>query len=189
MLERDPQTNISQVDTNDCYPSIDLQARMNDPRSQCRQKQYFDKRKNMRPSSIEIGDSALVRDDFKRKLSTPFKTNPHNVTDKQGTMITASADHHKSTRNSSHFKSVSFPLNQSTDVHYEDEEDILPPSSESPESVSFTRITSTNSEYIFIAHGQCRPCACSIAPNNVVTQQTMLFGPYTSSFEAVFVQG
>lgn len=60
-----------------------------------------------KPSNLKLGDTVLVKQDKRDSFDIPFKPTPYEVSDMNGTMITAENDEHKITRNSSCFKNVS----------------------------------------------------------------------------------
>ena len=62
------------------------------------------KKRIARKSEFKIGDTVLVKQERKNKMSTPFNPKPHTIVDIKGTMITASRDGTKITRNASHYK-------------------------------------------------------------------------------------
>ena len=50
-------------------------------------KEYADKRSRAKESSIEVGDSVLVRQSKENKLSTKFIPNPYRVIKMKGTRV------------------------------------------------------------------------------------------------------
>lgn len=82
----------------------DTMIRQNDTSAKARMKAYADKKCFVRPSSIKIDDNVLVKDTTKIRPSTPYEPKPYIVTEKKGSMITASREHKSITRNSSFFK-------------------------------------------------------------------------------------
>jgi hypothetical protein len=67
---------------------------------------YADRRRNAKDCDLMIGDTVLVRQRKRNKLSSYYDPNPYVVTDAKGTMITAVRGKHKIVRNSSFFKRV-----------------------------------------------------------------------------------
>ena len=57
-------------------------------------------------SNIQIGDTVLVRQPKREKLSAPYHPTPLTVTKKHHSMLTAESADRKVTRNSSHFKKL-----------------------------------------------------------------------------------
>ena len=75
-----------------------------DSQAKSKMKLYADATRNAATSPIKLGDTVLVANDAKGKLSPPFDPRPLIIVEKKGSMLTA-ADHDKTvTRNSSHFK-------------------------------------------------------------------------------------
>jgi len=69
-------------------------------------KAYADSKLGTRPSNIKPGDTVLVKQKKKNKLSTPFNPEPLVVEEKKGSMVTASDGFKSITRNSSMFKII-----------------------------------------------------------------------------------
>ena len=70
-------------------------------------KQYADQKRHAQQSTISIGDTVLVRQKKRNKLSSFYDPLPYKVTLTQGSMITAKRDGHEMVRNSSFFKKIS----------------------------------------------------------------------------------
>ena len=89
-------------------------------------KAYADSKLGTKPSDIKPGDTVLVRQPKKNKLSTPFNPEPFVVQAKKGSMVTASDGFKSITRNSSMFKIIPRNLKaegdrrEQEDVHAED---------------------------------------------------------------------
>ena len=68
-----------------------------------------DKNRNVRTSTLCVGDTVLVRQKKLNKLSTPFDPLPYTIVQMKGSMVTAKRDGTNKwiTRNSSFFKKVS----------------------------------------------------------------------------------
>ena len=97
------------------------QARENDQQKQCYNKQYADNRRNAKTREIKIGDSVLVRQQRKNKLTPNFNTTPYMVIAIHKTQITAQSSHgHKITRNISHFKHIA-KQQQDSDTDLDDD--------------------------------------------------------------------
>ena len=58
----------------------------------------------IRECDIQVGDTVLVKQPRRGKLSTPYHPTPLIVTDKNQSMLTVEGPNSKVTRNSSHFK-------------------------------------------------------------------------------------
>ena len=60
-----------------------------DMKQKAKMKAYADTRSNAHPHSLKVGDTVLVREQRKHKLSSPYNKIPYTVTNINGTMITA----------------------------------------------------------------------------------------------------
>ncbi|VDI02757.1 Hypothetical predicted protein [Mytilus galloprovincialis] len=70
-------------------------------------KLYFEKKHSVKVPNFTVGDTVLVKQEKKDKLSTPYNPQPLTIKNKKGSMITATNEQQKDiTRNSSHFKKV-----------------------------------------------------------------------------------
>eukprot|EP00795_Rhopilema_esculentum_P012136 gene12136-2740_t len=65
---------------------------------------YIDKKRHAKESDIAIGDTVLVKQQYKNKFSSRFDKAPYKVIQRKGTMITAENKTRRITRNVSHFK-------------------------------------------------------------------------------------
>lgn len=120
-------------------PVCETSISQNDAHSKEKMKSYADKRRNTQSSRISVGDTVLVRQPKKNKLSTPFDPRPYTVTKQNGSMFTARRGNHVITRNASHFKPVIADVPTFEEEEEESEEfDILsssnPPTSNSLDS-------------------------------------------------------
>ena len=70
-------------------------------------KKYAEDRRNIRECDIKVGDTVIVKQPKKEKLSTPFHPSPLKAVEKFHSMITAENEERRVTRNSSHFKELS----------------------------------------------------------------------------------
>ena len=84
-------------------------------------KVYADSKLGTKPSDIKPGDTVLVRQPKKNKLSTPFDPEPLVVEEKKGSMVTASDGFKSITRNSSMFKII--PKNLKAEGDRREQED------------------------------------------------------------------
>ena len=84
-------------------------------------KAYADSKLGTKPSDIKPGDTVLVRQPKKNKLSTPFNPEPLVVEEKKGSMVTASDGFKSITRNSSMFKII--PKNLKAEGDRREQED------------------------------------------------------------------
>jgi len=87
-----------------------------------KQKQYADQKRQTEPHNFQQGNTVLVRQPKKNKLSSPFDPKPYSVTNTNGSMITAQRGNKKITRNSSHFKHISANVPSPLNVEEEGEE-------------------------------------------------------------------
>ena len=71
-----------------------------------KQKVKTDEKRRTKGHGIEKGDTVIVKQEKKNKLSTPYNPKPHIVEEVKGSMITARTGTHKTTRNSSYFKKI-----------------------------------------------------------------------------------
>ena len=84
--ERDMRGKIPQL----CLSSEeDPEVRQKDALAKHKMKLYADKRANANPSPIREGDTVLLRQEKKNKLSTAFESIPYTVFQKKGSMVTA----------------------------------------------------------------------------------------------------
>ena len=81
-------------------------------------KEYADKCNHAKNTDLNVGDKVLIKQPKQNKMSTPFKPEPFEITDKKGSMITAQNAEHTVTRNASFFKKL--PSN--IPVHPEEEQ-------------------------------------------------------------------
>ena len=84
----------------------DEDIRKNDHKNKMRIKKYADKKSNVRPCKIEVGDSVLVKKTRKCKSDPYYDPRPYVVTKRKGNMITAEREDHVITRNTSFFKYI-----------------------------------------------------------------------------------
>ena len=84
-------------------------------------KEYADRKNYVKPSDIRVGDTVLVkRDNSYRKSLTPYDPKPYEVTERKGSMVTASSGEKVVTRNSSFFK----PIKDEVDAKGRNEADV-----------------------------------------------------------------
>ena len=79
-------------------------AKENVEKKQHRAKTYIDKKRRAREPQISVGDTVLVRQQYRNKPTSLFDPKPLVVTAVNGTMLTASREDYLVTRNVSHFK-------------------------------------------------------------------------------------
>ena len=96
-------------------------------------KAYAESKLGTKPSDIKPGDTVLVRQPKKNKLSTPFNPEPLVVEEKKGSMVTASDGFKSITRNSSMFKVISPNLKAEDRREQEELEDFPAEQAEDPD--------------------------------------------------------
>ena len=82
------------------------QAQTKDKERREYNKQYADRKKHTKPSTIvDVGDTVLTRQEKQSKLTTKFNQTPYTVINRKGSEVTArSRNNHMVRRNVSHFK-------------------------------------------------------------------------------------
>ena len=86
-------------------------------------KEYHDKRTNTKERTFNIGDTVLVKQQKKIKLSKRFNPNIYTMKHVKGTMITATSGMHSITRNVSFFKHFNAKEHKNTTDFSDDEDD------------------------------------------------------------------
>ena len=100
-------TRLPEMQVDDRSTPLQEAARETDKLNKEKMKQYADRKNNAKPSPrLRLGDKVLVQKPRTNKLSSFYDPHPYIVTKIDGTMITATRENHKITRNSSHFKKV-----------------------------------------------------------------------------------
>ena len=103
---------------------------MDEKRQSYNNKRYSDKRRHAKKSSIRIGDSVLIRQEKRNKLTANFNSQPYTVTSRKKSEITATSKHgHTVTRNVSHCKLIPRTASESGSES-DDSEDYSVPSKE-----------------------------------------------------------
>ena len=89
-------------------PVLEKQKNMTDRDAEqtLKMKAYADHKLGVRESKIKLGDTVLIKQPKRNKLSSPFSPVPLVVEEKKGSMVTASNGNKTITRNSSMFKVV-----------------------------------------------------------------------------------
>ena len=81
--------------------------RKKDKDRKLKRKTHFENKHCVKPSQFKVGDSVLIKQEKKDKLTTPFNPTLLKIKEKKGSMITATDGQNKIiSRNSSHFKKV-----------------------------------------------------------------------------------
>ena len=88
-------------------------------------KAYADAKRLTAPHDIHVGDTVLVKQPRKNKLTTAYDPQPYVIEDINGSMISASRESGKIVRNSSHFKRLDAKPEEIWITH-EDPVDIVP---------------------------------------------------------------
>ena len=107
-------------------------------------KMYADKRANAKPSPIREGDTVLLRQEKKNKLSTPFEGIPYTVFQKKGSMVTAerTTDGRMVTRNTKDFKSCPPSTKETTQATLSDKASDAIVAAKPPSTVNVAEQTS-----------------------------------------------
>ncbi|VDI15408.1 Hypothetical predicted protein [Mytilus galloprovincialis] len=104
LFGRKINTKMPNILTND---QADSEVRKEDHKNKSKMKLYFEKKHSVKVPDFTVGDTVLVKQEKKDKLSTPYNPQPLTIKNKKGSMITATNEQQKDiTRNSSHFKKV-----------------------------------------------------------------------------------
>ena len=93
--------------------------RENDDKAKQKMKQHAESRNRVKDKELDVGDTVLVKQRKMNKLTTPFESQPYQVTDVKGSMITAGNGRKMITRNKSMFKPVP--------IEFQEEEEKEPP--------------------------------------------------------------
>ena len=115
----------------------DAEIRQKDQVRKQQMKSYADDRRNSKEHHLQVGDTVLVRQQKKNKLSSVYNPEPITVTDINHSMITATRnDNSTITRNASFFKKIG---DNATQGGIEEEDDDIIPSKESEDPPAVTR--------------------------------------------------
>ena len=88
----------------------DQDVRDRDYESKSASKAYIDNRRGAQYSDVNVGDSVLVQQDKRDKLTTKFNPTPHVIVSKQGnSVITQSPDGAQYSRNTTHVRKYHTP--------------------------------------------------------------------------------
>ena len=118
---------------------------------------YADKRANAKPSPIREGDTVLLRQEKKNKLSTPFEGIPYTVFQKKGRMVTAerTTDGRMVTRNTKDFKSCPSSTKETTQATLSDKADDAIVAEKSPSRVDVAVQTSEMPQPTSVLYLEC----------------------------------
>ena len=95
------------------------EAKENQIKAKDKGKEYADQRRATKSSNIKVGDTVLVKQKNKNKLSTNVATTPYTVISINGSTIVAGNKDHRITRNSSFFRKIP------SDIESEEEESVI----------------------------------------------------------------
>lgn len=84
----------------------DKRLRERDKCKKIKMKIASDTRKNAKKCYLKRGDTVLVKQQKRNKITAPYNHKPYEITNKKGSMITAEREGHRITRDSSFFKHV-----------------------------------------------------------------------------------
>ena len=113
MFRREIRTKLPEFNE---YTDMDLTTRDRDAEQKQRGKDYADSRRKAKPSTIRCGDSVLMEQAKKDKLSTRYGQNPLTVVNRFDSKITVETDDGKKfVRNPSHLLKFIHPTTTSTD--------------------------------------------------------------------------
>eukprot|EP00795_Rhopilema_esculentum_P010289 gene10289-18987_t len=94
------------------------EARINEERSRSYQETYANKRRKAKKSNLQVGDTVLVRQQKRDKLTTRFSKTQYKVVNRKGTQITAEdSNHRRVTRNVSFLKKLRAQMSDSEDAN------------------------------------------------------------------------
>jgi len=122
-MGRDGRTKLPQMTTcHDFFKEVSSREKQVKEHSS----DYANKKRHTKVADFRIGDTVLVKQDKKNKLSTTFEHLPYSVTKINGSMITAIrlSDNRSVTRNSSFFKRLKITVSDNDNVQSETEPDV-----------------------------------------------------------------
>ena len=106
MFGRNTRTRLPQLDIKPDKSAIVQNVQQRDKHQRQRMKDYADKRRHSKLTTMKIGDHVLVKQEKKNKFTPNFDPKPLRITTVKGTMITAERPGFKITRNQSFFKPI-----------------------------------------------------------------------------------
>ena len=113
LFGRETRVRLPELPRN---PKPDKSVRKHDKKAKDKMKSNAEKNKKLSQKQLRTGDCVLLKRDKSLKThQTPYHTNPYEVTQVKGTMITATDGTRTVTRNASYFKKVEH-LKNSKDV-------------------------------------------------------------------------
>ena len=107
LFNRPFRTRLPEIPNVSKQSVSDKEIRHNDQAGKQKMKEYADNRRHTKLSSIQVGDTVLMRNDYATgKCTKPYYEKPFKVTQKKGSMVTAKNDDRIITRNSSKCKQI-----------------------------------------------------------------------------------
>ena len=106
MFGRNTRTRLPQTDTKTDKNALDHSVEQRDKEQRQRMKEYADRRRQSKTTTMNIGDYVLVRQQKHNKFTPIFDPKPLRITKVKGTTITAERPGFAITRNQSFFKPI-----------------------------------------------------------------------------------
>lgn len=108
------------------------EVRQTDAKRKTEMKEYADRCSHAKNTDLSVGDKVFLKQPKQNKMSTPFKPEPLEIKDKEGSMITAQNAERTVTRNASFFKKL--PSSVPVQLTPSNEEEKFTPSIETAEA-------------------------------------------------------
>ena len=99
--QRQMRVTLPQLPQQAQTSESDTQLRHRDAANKAKAKAYSDRRRHAKQSDLQVGDTVLVRQPRRNKLSTPYDARPLEIITRSGSMITAQRGDYTITRNAS----------------------------------------------------------------------------------------
>ena len=132
--QRQMRVTLPQLPQQAQTSESDTQLRHRDAanKAKAKAKAYSDRRRHAKQSDLQVGDTVLVRQPRRNKLSTPYDARPLEIITRSGSMITAQRGDYTITRNASFFQRFdASPTTEATDDYNEfDDTARVPPDAE-----------------------------------------------------------
>jgi hypothetical protein len=110
LFHRAVRTTLPEItDISENLQTQDADLSLTDLNAKQKMKVYVDSRRHAKSKHLQVGDYVLVKLAKKDKLSPYYDPVPYIVTKIKGTMISASRNDHRITRNASFFKKIANP--------------------------------------------------------------------------------
>ena len=97
--QRQMRVTLPQLPQQAQTSESDTQLRHRDAANKAKAKAYSDRRRHAKQSDLQVGDTVLVRQPRRNKLSTPYDARPLEIITRSGSMITAQRGDYTITRN------------------------------------------------------------------------------------------